>query len=83
VHEAYCPQSCLGGGSGTSLAQHLLDHAQKDLQHGGDGTRIVPKEIAQPLRKRQHPLAHRQPREDVIDQVRRRLHHAPGIARRT
>jgi len=59
-----------------------LNHAQKDLQHGGEGTRIVPKEIAQPLWKQQHSLTHRRPRENLIDQVRRRLHHAPGIARR-
>ena len=30
---------------------------------------------------RQHPLAHRQAREDVIGEMCRRLHHAPGVAR--
>ena len=29
----------------------------------------------------QHPLAHRQAREDVVGEVCRRLHHAPRVAR--
>jgi len=39
-------------------------------------------EVAQPLGHRQHPLAHRQAREDVISQMRRRLHNVLGVARR-
>ena len=39
-------------------------------------------EVAQPLWYRQHPLAHRQARQNVIGQVRRCLHHALGVARR-
>jgi hypothetical protein len=38
--------------------------------------------ITQPLQDRQHPLAHRQVGEHMVAQVRRRLHHAPGVARR-
>jgi hypothetical protein len=38
-------------------------------------------EVAQALGHRQHPLAHRQAREDVIGEMRRRLHHAPRVAR--
>ena len=38
-------------------------------------------EVAQPFGNRQHPLAHRQAGKDVIRPVRRRLYHAPGIAR--
>jgi hypothetical protein len=33
-------------------------------------------------RKRQHPLTHRHPRDDVVDQVRRCFCHAPRPARR-
>ena len=40
------------------------------------------RKVAQPLRHRQHPLLHWQAWEDVIRQMRRGLHHAPGIARR-
>jgi hypothetical protein len=52
VYEAYRPQSCLGGGTGGSLAQHLLDHAQEDRQYRRDRTPVVSKEITQPLRQR-------------------------------
>ena len=52
TNEAHCPQSCFGSGVWTLFTQHLLDHAQEDLQHGGDGTRIALKEITQPLRQR-------------------------------
>ena len=38
-------------------------------------------EAAQPLWHRQYPLAHRQAGKDVIREVRRRLHHAPRVAR--
>jgi len=82
VYEAHRPPSCLRGGSGNSLAQDLLDHAQEDRQYGCDRSPVVPKEITQPLGQRQHPLAHRQRREDMIDQVGGGLRHAPGCARR-
>ena len=39
-----------------------------------------PQEDAQPLRDGEHPLAHRQPGEDVVRQMRGRLHHAPCVA---
>ena len=38
-------------------------------------------EVAQPLRDGEHPLAHRQAGEDVVRQMRGRLHHAPCVAR--
>jgi hypothetical protein len=41
MYEAYRTQSRLGCETGSSLAQHLLDHPQEDVQHGGDGTRIT------------------------------------------
>lgn len=45
--------------------------------------RIVLQVVAQALGHRQHPLTHRQSREDVIGQMGGALHHAPGIAGRT
>jgi hypothetical protein len=70
------------GGTGGAFAQHLLDHTQEDRQYCRDCTPVVSQEIAQPLRQRSYPLAHRQRREDMIDPMRRRLHPAPGVARR-
>ena len=61
--------------------QALRDDPQKDAQHHVQYRPITLHEVAQPLGHRQHPLAHRQAREDVIGQVRRRLHHAPRVAR--
>ncbi len=37
-------------------------------------------EVSQALGDRQHPLAHRLAGEHLLDQMRRGLHHAPGIA---
>jgi hypothetical protein len=39
-------------------------------------------EVAQALGHRQHPLPHRQSWQDVIGEMGRGRHHAPGIARR-
>jgi hypothetical protein len=40
------------------------------------------KEVAQPFRHRQHPLPHWQARKHMIDQMRRRLDHAPCVTGR-
>ena len=63
-------------------AQALLHHAQEQAQGGTLEVGVAVQEVAQALRHRQHPLPHRQAWEYVIGQMRRRLHHAPGIARR-
>ena len=61
--------------------QSLRDDPQEDAQHHVEHCPVTLHEVAQPLWHRQHPLAHRQTRKDVIRHVRRRLHHAPGVAR--
>ena len=61
--------------------QALRNHAQEDAQHHIEHNPVALHEVAQPLRHRQHTLAHRQAGKDVIRQVRRRLHHAPGVTR--
>jgi hypothetical protein len=50
------------------------------LQHGTDRVGLALQEVAQPLGHREHPLAHRQGREDVIDKMRGGFGHAPGAA---
>jgi len=59
-----------------------LDRAQEDMQDGAERPRLALQEIAQPLGHREDPLAHRKPREDMIDQMRGGLRHAPGVAGR-
>jgi formate-dependent nitrite reductase cytochrome c552 subunit len=44
---------------------------------------VALQKVAQALRDRQHPVTHRQWREDLIDQMRGHLSHAPGVAGRT
>jgi hypothetical protein len=62
--------------------QSMRNDAQENAQHHVEHRPVALHVVAQPLGHRQHPLAHRQPGEDVVRQVCRRLHHAPGIARR-
>ena len=61
--------------------QALRDDPQEDAQHHVEHGPVALHEVAQSLRNRQHPLAHRQARENVIGEVCRRLHHAPCVAR--
>jgi hypothetical protein len=86
VDEAHRPEAGLRAGA-AALAQMGLDDVQQDMQYGADRLRLALHLIsiwpAQPFGHREDPLAHRQRRDDVIDQVRRGLCHAPGVARRT
>ena len=63
------------------LEQVASEHAVNDLQHGRYQLRLRGQQQAQRDRQRQHPLAHRHMGDDVVDQVGRRLRHAPCAAR--
>src|SRR2546429_1615055 len=54
-----------------------------DAEHGAAERVIVGEEIAQAVRKREHPLAHGNVRQDVIDEVGGLLRHAAAAAART
>ena len=70
-------------GQQPSLAEQVAgDHAVHHLQHNRHQLGSCSQQQAQGDRKRKHPLAHRHMGDDVVDQVRRRLRHAPGSARR-
>ena len=58
------------------LDQKAGNHAVDDLQ-----LRMSGKEDAQRNREREYPLAHRHPRDEVIDQVGGGLCHAPRATR--
>jgi hypothetical protein len=81
VDEDHRAQAGRGAAAGTVRAQAALDGAQQEAQDHALQGRIVVQEIAQPLRYGEDPLAHRQRRQHVIGQMRRRLDHAPGFAR--
>ena len=70
-----CLRACL-------FEQEPSDRAVHDLQHGRQQQGPRRQQQAQRDRQRQHRLAHRHMGDDVADQVRRRLRHAPGTARR-
>jgi len=80
VDEAHRPEACVRTRA-AALDQMRLDDTQKDSQDSAKGLRLALQVPAQPFGHREDPLAHRQRREDVIDQVRRGLRHASGVAR--
>jgi hypothetical protein len=57
-----------------------LDGGEEDVQRGVLHRRVALQVIAQTFGHREHPLAHRQMRDDVVGQMRRRFDHAPGGA---
>ena len=60
--------------AGAMLVQTALNDAQENAQRCVELRPITLQKIAQPFGHRQHPLAHRQTREDMVG-------HAPGVAR--
>jgi hypothetical protein len=83
VEENHRAQPGRGAAAGTVFAQTALDGAQQDAHDHALQRRIVVQEIAQPLLHGEDSLPQRQRRHHVIAQMRRRLHHAPGVARWT
>ena len=57
--------------------------AADDLQDGREQLGMRSEQQAKRDRKREHPLLHRHPGDDLIDQVGGRLRHAPGATART
>ena len=82
VDANYRAQAGRGAAAGTVRTQGTLDGAQQDAHDHALQRRIVVQEIAQPLRYGEYPLAQRQRRQHVIDQMCGGLDHAPGVARR-
>ncbi len=66
--------------AGAVALQALRNNAQEDAQHHVQYRPVALHEVAQPLRHREHPLAHRQTGINMIAEVRRRLHHASRVA---
>ena len=70
----------VSGGPGARAAERGTERPEEDGEHRGGHTRLVVEEGAEPLRKREDPLAHGQVRQEVVGQVRRDLGHAAGVA---
>ena len=58
----------------------MLHRAQEHPQGGTLEVGVAMQKVAQALGYRQHPLPDRQAWENVIGEMRRRRHHAPGVA---
>jgi len=61
-------------------AQGLFHDAQENAQHQRLDRPIMLEVITQPLGNRQHPLADRQSRKNVVGQVGGGFDHPPGVA---
>ena len=64
----------------TAEAQRRFDLGQENPQHRIDQAGVTMKELAQPLRQREHPLPHRHLGVHMIHPMRGGLGHAPGAA---
>ena len=69
------------GRTGAVVLQALRYDPQEDAQHHVQYRPVALHEVAQSLRHREHQLAHRRAGENMIAEVRRRLHPAPCVAR--
>ena len=63
-----------------AIQQMARDHALHHLQHRRDQLGLRGQQQSQRDRQREHPLAHRHVRDDVLHQVGGGLRHAPGTA---
>jgi hypothetical protein len=63
-----------------AVQQVARDHTLHHLQHRRDQFGLRGQQHTQRDRHRQHPLPHRNVRDDLIHQMRRRLGHAPRAA---
>lgn len=61
------------------FAQAGFHHGEKNAPHRALQGRVALKEVAPPLGRRQHPLPHRQARDDVVGEMGGGFDHAPGI----
>jgi len=73
VDEGHRPEARRGTRARTVRPQALLHRAQEQAQRRTLEVGVAVQEVTQSLRYHQHPLAHRQARDDVIGEMRRRL----------
>ena len=80
VDEGDRPDPGIGGAAGAMFALAAFHHGKENAQHRALQGRVRLQKVTQSLGHRQHPLPHRQRRENVIDQMRGSVGHAPGVA---
>ena len=81
VDEGHRAEAGRGARTRAVRAQAWLHRAQEQAQSSTLKFGIAVQEVAQALGHRQDPLPHRQAWQDVIGEMGRRRHHAPGVAR--
>jgi hypothetical protein len=84
VNKGNCAQAQADGvtlcSTGAMGLQALLHRAQENVQRGIECAFVTLQVVANALRDRQHPLAHRQARKHVVAQVGGCLGHAACVA---
>jgi hypothetical protein len=80
VDEGHRAEARRGALTWAVRAQALLHQSQEQAQSSTLEIGVALQEVTQALGHGQDPLAHRQRRQDVIGQMCRRRHHAPGVA---
>lgn len=80
MEEGHSADPGTGARRRAGAAQGLLHDAQENAQRQRLDRRIVLQVITQPLGNRQHPLADRQPRKNVLGQMASGFDHSPGVA---
>jgi hypothetical protein len=80
VDEGHRAEARRAPGARAMRAQAGLHHAREQAQGRALEVGVALQDVAQALGHCQHPLPHRQVRQDVISEMRRRHHHAPGVA---
>ena len=68
-----------GTGSRARMSERSPNGPQEDAQHSAGDRRVVVKERPDALRNGEHPLAHGQRRQDMVDEMGGGLDHAAGI----
>jgi len=84
LHETDRARLACGDSMALGVARHPREHsAQEDPAHAREQLRLVGKCETDVVRKRQDPLAHGDLRDHGVDEMRRRLGHAPAGTGRT
>lgn len=73
-------EACRGTRTRALCAQAGFHRTQEQVQRRALKVGVAFQKPAQPLRRRQDPLPQRQVRQDVIGEMYRRRHPAPGVA---
>ncbi len=78
LNQRHRPGVCFGPGQSRLVDEMRLDRPVDDPQHPAHRLGVAGEQKAQLIGNAQYPLAHRPPRQDLIDQQCGTFHRAPG-----